>query len=650
MREYGDCAGMALTKGLAAAGGCLAVGILVILGIRAQRSGLDRIPRAQKIGIAQAGHAAAASPSTLWVLAIGVSRYRETDLNLLFADSDARAIAAAFQEQRHGRVYRDVHTLVLVNDQVTRESILDSMESFLGRAAVDDVVVIFLAGHGVQDAESGSYYFLPSSATAENLVTAGLRMSDFDEMVRIVRRNVRAVVLMLDTCHAGALRLSASGLVPGSDSGMRISTGEGFFLLAASKPGEDSKERAELGHGAFTSALLAGLHGAADNDGDGLLPLSELFGYVARHVPQLTGGAQHPYHKMEGTDLVLAAVRHGGATQIAQARATAPFPVANAATTPLPTPPANTIGVVEFRDLRAAPEHDWIGKAVRVALNTELSKVRALRVYSPEIIDRSAGAQPSNILDTAQRLGIRKLLTGSFHVLGNTVRIDAEIVDTTTGVQEGSDSVQGSLDDFFALQKKLVLSMLRRLPVDVSPAEDKSIQTTTNTSINAYRLLLESEGLVEEQPARGPTPTMKQAPGGPESRRTGLLERFAAGFVRCAYAADEELDVAAQVRRVLEEYRVALQTKNLDRLAAVYMSFSSRQRAAVRAYLENAVGLTVEFSDFEIEPRGPEVVVSYTRRDHFTDRVSAKTQALEVRLTKIMVHQNGQWKIASGRQ
>jgi uncharacterized caspase-like protein len=66
-------------------------------------------------------------------------------------------------------------------------------------------------------------------------------------------------------------------------------TGEGFFLLAASKPGEDSKERAELGHGAFTSALLAGLHGAADNDGDGLLPLSELFGYVAREVPRLTG-------------------------------------------------------------------------------------------------------------------------------------------------------------------------------------------------------------------------------------------------------------------------------------------------------------------------------------------------------------------------
>jgi hypothetical protein len=235
-------------------------------------------------------------------------------------------------------------------------------------------------------------------------------------------------------------------------------------------------------------------------------------------------------------------------------------------------------------------------------------------------------------------------------VLGNTVRIDAEIVDTTTGVQEGSDSVQGSLDDFFALQKKLVLSMLRRLPVDVSPAEDKSIQTTTNTSITAYRLLLESEGLVEEQPARGPTPTVKQAPAGPESRRTGLSEKVAAWLVRCAHAADEELDVAAQVRRVLEEYRIALQTKNLDRLSAVYMSFSSRQRAAVRAYLENAADLTVEFSDIEVEPRGPEVVVSYTRRDHFTDRVSAKAQALEVRLTKILVQQNGQWKIAGRRQ
>ena len=287
-------------------------------------------------------------------------------------------------------MYREAKTLLLTDEEVTRESILDSLERFLGQAGPDDVAVIFVAGHGVQDQASGSYYFLPFPATAQNLVSTGLRMSDFDEMVRVVRHNVRAVVVMLDTCHAGALRVSAPGLVAADDPTARMSAGEGFFLLAATKPGEDSREEPALAHGAFTYALLEGLQGAADADGDGLITVSDLFGYVARRVPQLTAGEQHPYHKEEGTDLVFAAVERDAVALAsgADGRTAAP-PVPR----PAVTPAINTIGVMEFRDLRDEAEHDWIGKALRVALNTELSKVRALRVYSPELIDRATASR-----------------------------------------------------------------------------------------------------------------------------------------------------------------------------------------------------------------------------------------------------------------
>ena len=41
--------------------------------------------------------------------------------------------------------------------------------------------------------------------------------------------------------------------------------------------------------------------------------------------------------------------------------------------------------------------------------------------------------------------------------------------------------------------------------------------------------------------------------------------------------------------------------------------------------------------------------MSYTRRDQFVDKQSAKAQHLEVRLTKILVRENGKWKITGGR-
>jgi TolB-like protein len=624
---------------LLVASGCTVVGILGAWAIRP--FGHVTIPSVRITPVEPVAETPPATGSVLWLLSIGVSRYQDTDFDLQFAAADARAIATALEHQGEGPLYAGMKTLVLTDDDVTRESILGSMERFLSQAGAQDVAVIFMAGHGVQDLATGSYYFLPYPATPQNLVTAGLRMSDFDEMVRTLRRNVRGVVVMLDTCHAGALRMAARGFVSADDLAARMSVGEGSFLLAATKPGEESKEKPELEHGAFTYAVLEGLQGPADADGDGLVSVSEIFSYVARMVPRLTEEQQHPYHKMEGTDLIFAAVPH-------DAKPVASLPPVVAIAQPAARPTggaANTIGVMEFRNLRTDPEHDWVGKALRVVFNTELNKVRQLQVYAPELIDRTVKARGSDQLYTAQQLGIGRLVTGSFQVVGDAIRIDARIVNAASGLQEGSDSVEGNLNEFFDLQKKLVLSMLRRLPVQLSPEEGASIETKTNTNVDAYRLMLQAEGVVEEPK---PSPSSRVPATGPQSCLGKSIWKYATMWPAAAYAEGLDANVAAEVRQVLEEYRRALERKDLNDMASLYVSFPARQRDALREYLDNAAGLTVEVADVTIAPRGAAVAVSYTRRDQFVDKGSSKPQRLEVRLTKILVREDGKWKIAGG--
>jgi ketosteroid isomerase-like protein len=117
---------------------------------------------------------------------------------------------------------------------------------------------------------------------------------------------------------------------------------------------------------------------------------------------------------------------------------------------------------------------------------------------------------------------------------------------------------------------------------------------------------------------------------------------------RVGYGHAQLLNPPAPVGQVLEEYRVALENKDLDHLVGLYVVFSARQRQALHEYLENAAGLTVELADITVAPLGDAVAVSYTRRDHFIDRESGKPQRLEVRLTKILVPDNGGWKITDG--
>jgi uncharacterized caspase-like protein len=64
------------------------------------------------------------------------------------------------------------------------------MSSFLGQASQNDVILIFLAGHGVKDGMTDTYYFLPHNANTQNLLFAGLPMQTFEEMVKRLRNNV----------------------------------------------------------------------------------------------------------------------------------------------------------------------------------------------------------------------------------------------------------------------------------------------------------------------------------------------------------------------------------------------------------------------------------------------------------------------------
>jgi hypothetical protein len=276
--------------------------------------------------------------------------------------------------------------------------------------------------------------------------------------------------------------------------------------------------------------------------------------------------------------------------------------------------------------------------------------VRSLRVYVPQVIDRTSGARRADYLAAAHQLGIRRLVTGSYHVVGPTLRIDAEIIDTAAGVQEASDSVQGDLSDFFTLQKQLVRSMLSRLRVQPSSEEERRIQKEGSTDIDAYRLLLETEGVVKDRtPPLTAAPTEVPLPTPAQHSRLDLPRWLLAPLRSTAQAAEPPPEVAAAVRQTIEEFRNALEHKDLARLASLYVSFSGEHQAVLEAYLRNVDELTVEFTDVTLEIRPAGVLVTYTRIDRFLDHESHRPVRLEARLARLIVRESQTWKLGEAQ-
>lgn len=577
---------------------------------------------------------------SLWLLSIGVSEYEDSRLDLAYADDDARAIAAALEEQAGGKIYREVHARLLVNESVTRESILGGMSTFLGRAGPNDVVALFLAGHGVQDGTTGTYYFMPHSATPETLLTAGLRMSDFNELVVMLRQNVRRVVLMLDTCHAGALRFDTRAVRSASDLAAKISKGEGLYLLAAAKPGESSRENPALGQGVFTHALLGGLSGLADTDADLFVSLSELFGHVADRVPRLTDGQQHPYQEISGTDLVFAAL-HDKEERQAAATDDDEAPVREKEEFELLP---NRIAVLQFRNERKDdPENEWIRNALQTAFTTELNKVEGLEVYSPEYLDEVAGGRSK--FQAAKSLGASRVVTGSYAIFGGQIRLDARVVDVGTGLQESAESVQGEFNDFLNLEKKIALSTLDRLQIEVSEAERAAIAAKNESedadaAIDALKLILQGEGRAKKSGGGG-AESASPARDEPPDSSSLLRWPFAAGVAHAVEKTPEE-----EIRSILELYRRALQDRDIEAVRKLWGELTATQREGLEQYFANARNLQVEFKSIKIRRLDAErFAVSYVRHDTFNDSKSGKSVSLEIQLENAVERQDGGWRV-----
>jgi len=636
------------------AAGCLAAGFVVGLVAYAPRPGRSTPPAtAPRRSTALPD----ATPSALRVLAVGVSRYADPSLDLRYARADAEALAALLEAQAGGALYGHTESVVLTDADASLSGLATALAQLLARAGPADVIVLFFAGHGVRDPSDGRYYFLTHEARLDDLPVTALPLGSLEGLIQGATRQVRALVVLLDTCHSGALRLPAPAedlADPADPVAAGVLTGRGVYVLGATRPSEDSQERATLAHGAFTDAILRGLGGMADTNADAVLTVSEVFGYVTREVTRETGGMQHPYSRLEGTDLTLVALP--AETQgTPAARSGMDREAAD------PPSDANALGVVPFDNLSADPEYAWLGEAIRLAFNTELSKVRALHVFAPELIDERARAG-GGWLRAARQLRIGRLITGSFSVVGRTVRIDARIVNVTTGLQEGSDSVEGDVDRFFELQKRLVLSLLQRLRVRITQEEGESIEAPTNTDIDAYRLLLESQEAFDATPApddppstphaRLPEPSRFWQRFAGASRRSGLwsLPWLGVAQAQQGEGGDSPLGpvdpaTLAEVTALLEDFRTALERGDLDRLEALYAHANEQRREVQRTYLDNASGLQVELVEVDVTPHPRGAVATYTRRDRFVDRGTGKEQRLEVRLTRLVVRDGTTWKI-----
>jgi len=227
----------------------------------------------------------------LYALVVGIQKHKNPKLDRLSIQGTTELYDFLVERKQ---TFAKARVALLTDEKATKENILKVWTKELDRARKDDVVMIFLDGHGGTDPSTpGEYYFCPYDAHegGQTLAKTGVCVSDKKLFKSIASERL---LFLTGSCFSGGF---LSGLARGRAPGASLDLFQGLqgrFGISAAKNDEVAWVPGKFGMNVFNFFVVKGLRGAADTSNDGKITVKELYDYVSESVTKETNGAQHP--------------------------------------------------------------------------------------------------------------------------------------------------------------------------------------------------------------------------------------------------------------------------------------------------------------------------------------------------------------------
>jgi adenylate cyclase len=154
-----------------------------------------------------------------------------------------------------------------------------------------------------------------------------------------------------------------------------------------------------------------------------------------------------------------------------------------------PQPVRASICVLPFVNMSGEPEQEYFSDGISEDITTDLSKVSALEVVARNTAFAFKGQNP-DVQQVAKQLSVTHVLEGSVRKAGDRVRINAQLIDGTTGKHLWADRFDRDLIDIFEIQDEISKAIVDALKVKLLPAEKKAIEARGTSNVDAYNVYL----------------------------------------------------------------------------------------------------------------------------------------------------------------
>lgn len=155
-----------------------------------------------------------------------------------------------------------------------------------------------------------------------------------------------------------------------------------------------------------------------------------------------------------------------------------------------------SVVVLPFDNLSGDPDEDHISDGISEDLSTDLSRVRGLFVFSRSVADeikpRIAPGRRDAVdpVEVSAKLGADYILEGSVRRSGDKLRINAQLIDGTTGGHLWAERFDRESKDVFVVLDEVILQIVNALKVQLTAGERQALSDARPVNPDAWDLVL----------------------------------------------------------------------------------------------------------------------------------------------------------------
>jgi TolB-like protein len=158
----------------------------------------------------------------------------------------------------------------------------------------------------------------------------------------------------------------------------------------------------------------------------------------------------------------------------------------------LPLPDRPSIAVLPFNNLTGDPSQEYFADGISEDLVTGLARIRWLFVIArnSSFVYKSRTADLEQV---ARELGVRYVLEGSVRRVGSRLRISAQLVDASTGVNHWAERFDRELGEMFAVQDEITRSVAGAIEPRLLAAEGIRALARSREHLGAWDLVAQAQ-------------------------------------------------------------------------------------------------------------------------------------------------------------